>query len=117
MGILLVETIKLYIIAVYKPPATPFKWPQTLTQHKPTVINGDFNSQSYWLGHKVKYIADTMFVINYSPNTLFLFSLVQVANFANTFSINCCFLNKLLLASLYFNRKLMHLIPVTLNFS
>ena len=52
MEVLLVETIKVTIIAVYKPPATPFKWPQTLTQNKPTVIIGDFNSHSTLWGYK-----------------------------------------------------------------
>ena len=52
MEILRVETSQMTITSVYKPPPTPFSWPQT-TDHnnKPNIIIGDFNSHNTIWGY------------------------------------------------------------------
>ena len=53
LEILRVETKGLNIVAVYKPPPTPFQWPQNVRQRlkKATVVLGDFNSHNTMWGY------------------------------------------------------------------
>ncbi len=52
LEILQVDTEHLNIIAVYKPPATPFAWPDTLhLSNKASLVTGDFNSHSTTWGY------------------------------------------------------------------
>ena len=50
--ILRVETAQLVITSVYKPPNTPFSWPQiTNPDNKPQITIGDFNSHNTIWGY------------------------------------------------------------------
>ena len=52
LEILKIETRHLNIVTVYKPPPTPFKWPESLHGNtKPTIIVGDFNSHNTAWGY------------------------------------------------------------------
>ena len=53
MEILKVETRHLNIMSVYKPPPTPFQWPENARQsrNKATVVLGDFNSHNTLWGY------------------------------------------------------------------
>ena len=52
MEILRVETSQMTITSVYKPPPTPFSWPQiTDSNNKPSIIIGDFNSHNTMWGY------------------------------------------------------------------
>ena len=47
-----VETAQLVITSVYKPPKTPFSWPQiTNSDNKPQITIGDFNSHNTIWGY------------------------------------------------------------------
>ena len=54
--VLRVETTQMTVISVYKPPPTPFTWPQQIPMNtsqatRPTVIIGDFNSHNTIWGY------------------------------------------------------------------
>ncbi|GFR60473.1 RNA-directed DNA polymerase from mobile element jockey-like [Elysia marginata] len=52
MEILRVETTKMVITSVYKPPSTPFSWPHiTNPVNKPNIITGDFNGHNTIWGY------------------------------------------------------------------
>ena len=51
MEILRVETTQMTITSVYKPPPTPFTWPQITNPNKPMITIGDFNSHNTIWGY------------------------------------------------------------------